>query len=157
MNFCEECGVLVVPGADGDQCVDCNPTNGAAILSRQAENVGTDLEKLPSTKSGAVKKKNAVKWLQNCERPNSSELKRSMLPKPAGFEGSTFETDISNIRVTGDAQFIETIAGLLKPILDLENDETRVELNLQRTKIRDTKQYTGNYALYLSVTERGGQ
>jgi len=57
-----------------------------------------------------------------------------MLPKPARFEGSTFETDISNIRVTGDAQFIETIAGLLKPILDLENDETRVELNLQRTK-----------------------
>jgi len=80
-----------------------------------------------------------------------------MLPKPARFEGSTFETDISNIRVTGDAQFIETIAGLLKPILDLENDETRVELNLQRTKIRDTKRYTGNYALYLSVTERGGQ
>lgn len=58
---------------------------------------------------------------------------------------------------TGDAKFIETIAGLLKPILDLENDETRVELNLQRTKIRDTKQYTGNYALYLSVTERGGK
>jgi len=102
-------------------------------------------------------KKNAVKWLRNCERPSSSELKRSMLPKPARFEGSTFETDISNIRVTGDAQFIETIAGLLKPILDLENDETRVELNLQRTKIRDTKRYTGNYALYLSVTERGGQ
>ncbi|MFD1641815.1 hypothetical protein [Halohasta litorea] len=157
MNFCEECGVLVVPGEDGEQCTDCNPTGGAPILSRQAETVGTELEKLPSTKSGAIRKKNAVKWLRNCERPNSSELKRSMLPKPAGFEGGTFETDISNIRVTGDAQFIETIAGLLKPILDLENDETRVELNLQRTKIRDTKRYTGNYALYLSVTERGGK
>jgi hypothetical protein len=157
MNFCEECGVLVVPGEDGKQCTDCDPTDGAPILSRQAETVGTELEKLPSTKSGAIRKKNAVKWLQNCERPNSSELKPSMLPKPAGFEGSTYETDISNIRVTGDAQFIETIAGLLKPILDLENDETRVELNHHQTKVRDTKQYTGNYALYLSVTERGGQ
>jgi len=117
-------------------------------FSRQAETVGTELEKLSSTKSGAIRKKNAVKWLRNCERPSSSELKRSMLPKPARFEGSTFETDISNIRVTGDAQFIETIAGLLKPILDLENDETRVELNLQRTKIRDTKRYTGNYQYF---------
>jgi len=80
-------------------------------FSRQAETVGTELEKLSSTKSGAIRKKNAVKWLRNCERPSSSELKRSMLPKPARFEGSTFETDISNIRVTGDAQFIETIAG----------------------------------------------
>jgi len=67
MNFCEECGVLVVPGADGEQCTDCNPTGGAPILSRQAETVGTELEKLSSTKSGAIRKKNAVKWLRNCE------------------------------------------------------------------------------------------
>jgi len=157
MNFCEKCGVLLVVDTDSGQCEDCNPTDGAPILSRQAETVGTELEKLSSTKSGAIRKKDSMKWLHNCERPNPSELKRSILPKPDGFEGSTFETDISNIRVTGDAQFIETIAGLLKPILDLENDETRVELNLQRTKIRDTKQYTGNYALYLSVPERGGK
>jgi len=119
MNFCEECGVLVVPGADGEQCTDCNPTGGAPILSRQAETVGTELEKL-FDEERCYPKKNAVKWLRNCERPSSSELKRSMLPKPARFEGSTFETDISNIRVTGDAQFIETIAGLLKPILILK-------------------------------------
>ena len=85
MNFCEECGVLLVPDADSDQCKDCNPTDGAPILSRQAETVGTELEKLSSTKSGAIRKKNAMKWLQNCERPNSTELKRSILPKPAGF------------------------------------------------------------------------
>ncbi|WP_205250450.1 hypothetical protein [Halococcus salsus] len=98
-----------------------------------------------------------MKWLHDRELPNSVELKRSVLPKPDGFSGSSFETDISNIRITGDARFIETAAGLLKPLLDLENDETRLEINLQRTKVRDTKQYTGNYALYLSVAERGGE
>jgi hypothetical protein len=93
-------------------------------------------------------------WLRGLDRPSPTELKRSILPKPAGFTGSTFETDISNIRLTGDARFIETAAALLQPLLDLENDETRLEIKLQRTKIRDTHQYTGNYALYLATAER---
>ena len=62
-------------------------------------------------------------WLRGLDRPSPTELKRSILPKPAGFTGSTFETDISNIRLTGDARFIETAAALLQPLLDLENDE----------------------------------
>jgi hypothetical protein len=98
-----------------------------------------------------------MEWLCGLDRPTATELKSSVLPKPAGFAGSTFESDISNIRITGDARFLETVAGLLTPLLDLENDETRVEINLQRTKVRDTNQYTGNYALYLSVTERSGK
>ena len=157
MNYCEQCGVLLVPNPSSDTCKDCNPEEGATILSRKSDQVGTDLEQLPSTKSGTIRKKHAMEWLTQLDRPTSTELKRSILPKPADFEGSTYETDISNIRVTGDAQFIETVAGLLQPLLDFENDETRVELNLQRTRVRDTKQYTGNYALYLSVTERGGK
>jgi DNA-directed RNA polymerase subunit M/transcription elongation factor TFIIS len=157
MEFCENCGVLLVSSAGTDTCEQCDPENGASILSRQIEGIETDLEELHSTKSGHIRKQDSMKWLRNRERPNPTELKRSILPKPDGFSGSSFETDISNIRMTGDAQFIETIAGLLKPLLDLENDETRIEINLQRTKVRDTKQYTGNYALYLSVAERGGE
>jgi hypothetical protein len=98
-----------------------------------------------------------MEWLRGLDKPTATELKSSVLPKPAGFTGKTFETDISNIRVTGDARVIETVAGLLKPLLDLENDETRVEINLQRTKVRDTNRYTGNYALYPSVAERSGK
>jgi hypothetical protein len=113
------------------------------------------LEELKSTKSGHILKKDAVEWLKSLDRPNQVELKRSILPKPVGFKGSTHETDISNTRISGDARFIETFASLLMPLLDFENDETRVELKLERTKVRDTKQYTGNYALYLSVAERG--
>lgn len=157
MEFCESCGVLLVPDAGTDACKECDPENGASILSRQAEKgLETDVETLSSTKSGHIRKRDSMKWLRNRERPNSVELKRSILPKPEGFSGGSYESDISNIRLTGDAQFIETIAGLLKPLLDFENDETRLDIKLQRSKVRDTKQYTGNYALYLSVAERGG-
>lgn len=158
MEFCEDCGVLLVPAAEADTCEQCDPDNGASILSRETEKgIGTELEELRSTKSGHIPKRDSMEWLQNRDRPNPTKFKRSVLPKPDGFSGSSFETDISNIRVTGDAQFIQTVAGLLKPLSDFENDETRLEINLQRTKVRDTKQYTGNYALYLSVAERGGE
>jgi hypothetical protein len=156
MNFCEECGVLISPKASSSLCVTCDPAGGAEILSRKALGTGSELEGLPSTKSGAVRKRDSMRWLENLNRPSAVDLKAAVLPKPAGFTGSTFETDISNIRVTGDARFVETVAGLLQPLLDLENDETRLEINLQRTKVRDTSQYTGNYALYLSVAERSG-
>jgi hypothetical protein len=157
MNFCEDCGVLIAPKASSSRCLDCKPSTGAKILSRKAQGTGADLDALRSTKSGAIRKRNSIEWIQDLDRPTSTELKSSTLPKPAGFTGSTFETDISNIRITGDARFVETVAGLLTPLLDLENDETRVEINLQRTKVRDTNQYTGNYALYLSVAERSGK
>jgi len=58
MNFCEECGVLVVPGAEMVSSVRIATRQaGAPILSRQAETVGTELEKLSSTKSGAIRKR----------------------------------------------------------------------------------------------------
>lgn len=77
------------------------------------------------------------------------------VPKPKGFTGSTYPTSISNIRITGDPKFVETVAGLLKPIQQLEGSRTRVEINLQQTDNRDTGETTGNYALYLSIAERG--
>ena len=157
MNFCEDCGVLISPEATSSRCRECNPSGGATILSRKAHGVGGELEALRSTKSGAIRKRDSMEWLKHLDRPTATELKGSVLPKPAGFTGGTFETDISNVRITGDARFVETIAGLLKPLLDLDNDETRVDINLQRTKIRDTEQYTGNYALYLSTAERSAK
>lgn len=157
MDYCNHCGILLIPNPTQKECENCNPVDGVAALSRYSNQTQTELEKLSATKSGAIRKRDAIEWIEQLRTPNPTELKRSMLPKPTGFEGSSYETDISNIRFTGDARFIETIAGLLKPILDLENDETRLDINLQRTQERDTRQYTGNYALYLSVAERGGK
>ncbi len=37
----------------------------------------------------------------------------------------------------------------------MEDYSRRVEINLKETEDRDTGEETGNYALYLSVAERG--
>lgn len=114
-----------------------------------------DLMDLPTTDSGAVRKADAMRWLESLEAPSASELRAAVQPKPAGFTGSTYPTAVSNVRVTGDPKFIETVAGLFTPVLDFEAADTRVELNLQRTEDRETGELTDNYALYLSVAERG--
>lgn len=96
-----------------------------------------------------------MEWLENLDRPSSAELKRATIEKPNDFEGSTFPTDISTIRLTGDPHFIETVAGLFSWIVEKEDHSRRVEINLKETEDRDTGEETGNYALYLSVAERG--
>lgn len=94
-------------------------------------------------------------WLQARCRPSSAELRRALVEKPSGFTGSTFPTDISTIRLAGDLQFFETAAGLFTWIAEMEDGGCRVDLNLKETEDRDTGEETGNYALYLPVTERG--
>jgi hypothetical protein len=113
------------------------------------------LEELPTTDAGSVRKQQAMEWLSSLSEPSAAELQHSFLAKPSDFTGGTYPTSISNIRITGDAKFVETVAGLLKPIQELEGGNTRVEINLQETEDRDTGETTGNYALYLSVAERG--
>lgn len=114
-----------------------------------------NLEDLPTTDSGSVRKEHAMDWLDSLSEPTDKQIQNAFLPKPSGFSGSTFPTTISNVRITGDPKFVETIAGLLKPIQGLENSRTRVEMNLQKTEDKETGELTGNYALYLSVAERG--
>jgi hypothetical protein len=114
-----------------------------------------ELSTLPTTDSGHVKKKHAMRWLDGLNEPSGADLKKAVVPKPNGFSGSKYATEISAVRVTGDPQFIEAVAGLLKPLRDLEDESTRLELNLQQTEDRETEELTDNYALYLSVAERG--
>lgn len=159
MEFCNECGTTMVKVEDDWVCRSCNPDAVEALSSgadaRTPDPRPADVSDLPTTDSGSVRKEDAMKWLNRLNDPTASELKRAFIPKPNGFTGSTYPTSISNIRVTGDPAFIETVAGLLKPIQDLEGSETRVEINLQQTEGRDSGELSGNYALYLSVAERG--
>jgi len=159
MQFCDSCGSAMVK-VEGDWvCRSCEPekaetesTNGD---HRTPSPRSAKLDDLPTTDSGSVRKKDAMRWLNNLDEPTAHELRNAFVPKPNGFEGSTFPTSISNIRITGDPKFVETVAGLLKPIQRLEGSRTRIEINLQKTEDRETGQLTGNYALYLSVAERG--
>lgn len=74
---------------------------------------------------------------------------------PACWTAYLWGSGISDIRLTGSAEFIEAAGSLFKPLLDFENDETRLEINLQQTEDRDNGELTENYALYISVAERG--
>jgi len=168
MEYCSECESLMVPDGDEWVCMKCGFTikrEKPAAVSSNADSSSTnsscstegttDLERLEKSDTGNVKKADAMNWMERRDAPTDKELKAAITPKPSTFSGSTFPTEISNIRVTGDPEFIETIAGLFKPILDLENPHTRVEINLQQIQDRDSDALTDNYALYLSVAERG--
>lgn len=132
-----------------DEATASSGQSGATPSPRSAE-----VSSLTTTESGSVRKQDAMRWLESLDRPSDRELKNAIVPKPYEHSGSTYPTSISNIRLTGDPQFIETVAGLFKSITDFEDNHTRVEINLQRTEDRDSGELTDNYALYLSVAER---
>lgn len=171
MHFCDDCGAMITPQSGDGRCENCGakfaqskPNTVSGDIEDENSGVGmadggtqkhTELESLPTTKSGTIPKSEAMEWLKNRDRPSSAELKRATVEKPSDFEGSSYPADISNIRVTGDPEFIETIAGLFSWIVDMEDYSRRVEINLKETEDRDTGEETGNYALYLSVAERG--
>lgn len=117
----------------------------------------TELEQLETTKSGSVRKKDALQWIEQLDESNEDELLGSVVPKPEDHSGSTFPTPISNIRVTGTPEFITQVAKLLKPLLVYETSATRVALKVQQIKDRETEKLTDNYALYLSAAKRGNQ
>lgn len=112
------------------------------------------LEDLPKTESGHIKKDDAMRWLNNLDSPSPDELWNAVIPKPNDFSGSIYPTEVSSVRVTGAPEFIEAVAGMLKPLEDLESTNTRLEINLQQTEDRDTGELTDNYALYLNAAER---
>lgn len=158
MQFCDSCGSAMVQVDDEWVCRSCNPDKVEMSTTDSGSQTPSPrpakLSDLSTTDSGSVRKATAMKWLDSLDEPTDRELKEAFIPKPTGFSGSTYPTSISNVRITGDPAFVETVAGLLKPIQDLEGSRTRVEINLQKTEDRDTGELTGNYALYLSVAER---
>jgi len=159
MEFCDDCGSTMVK-VDGEwMCKGCDPDAVESATTNSGPKTppqrSAAVDGLPTTDAGSVRKQDAMEWLSSLSEPTDAELQNAFLPKPSDFTGSTYPTSISNIRITGDAQFVETVAGLLKPIQYLEGGNTRVEINLQQTEDRETGETTGNYALYLSVAQRG--
>jgi hypothetical protein len=114
----------------------------------------TDLETLPRTDAGNIRKKDAIQWLNNREELPEEEIKETVVPKPNGFTGSKFPTEISQIRVAGSPEFIEAFASRVKFFLDFEGAVgERLQINLQQVENQETGETTDNYALYLSVAE----
>lgn len=114
----------------------------------------TRLDDLPMTSAGQVPKRHALRWLSEVDDTQPDQLTEVIVPKPKGFTGNKLPTPISDLRITGDSTYLEAIAGLIKPVRTLENDETRLDLKLEKIKDRETGKMTENYVLYLSVAER---
>ena len=70
-------------------------------------------------------------------------------------EGSTYAED--GIRLTGSQSFIDSVLSRLTDLLQYENGNTRLQLNYQESKDRETQTPTGSYNCYIQVHERGGQ
>lgn len=158
MQFCDSCGTTMIKTDDEWVCKSCDPDEIPESTTSGKPNTppqrSASVEDLPTTSSGSIKKRDAMKWINSLSEPSDRELQNAFLPKPADFSGSTFPTSISNIRVTGDPKFVETVAGLLQPITELDHGNTRVQINLKETEDRETGETTGNYALYLSIAQR---
>lgn len=163
--FCDDCESMMTKASDEWHCNNCDAealaaareaasAGGSSVSLEQPSTRGTTLETISTTDSGSVRKRDALRWLESLEIPADEDLQDATVSKPYGFEGSTFAEPISNVRITGDPNFIETFAGLMKPFLSFEDATRRLEINLQRVENRDTGELTENYALYLSVADR---
>jgi len=74
---------------------------------------------------------------------------------PYKHQGSTYAED--GIRLTGSRVFIDSVLSRFKDLLNHENGNTRLQLNYQESKDRQTGHPTGSYNCYIQVHERGGE
>ena len=77
----------------------------------------------------------------------------SITPIPYKHIGTTFGLD--NIRITGSKEFIDAWMSNNKWLLDYENADTRLQVNYQECKDKDTGEPLGGWAFYVSVRKRG--
>ena len=78
-------------------------------------------------------------------------------PEVISYEhtGSTYACD--GIRVTGSREFIESVMSKLKGYLAFENSRTRLQVNFQESKDKDTGAPLDSFNFYVQVRERGHQ
>lgn len=74
---------------------------------------------------------------------------------PYSHKGSTFAED--GIRITGSADFIDSVLARLTDLLAHENGQTRLQVSHQESTDRETGQATGSFQCYIQVRERGRQ
>src|ERR1039458_891675 len=72
---------------------------------------------------------------------------------PYKHEGSTYAED--GIRITGSTRFIDSVLSRLTDLLACENSHTRLQVNYQESKDRESGRLTGSWNCYIQVHERG--
>jgi len=74
---------------------------------------------------------------------------------PYKHKGSTFAED--GIRILGSQDFIDAVLARLKPLLDFENSNSRLQLNYSQATDKETGQPLDSFKMYIQVVERGYQ
>ena len=94
---------------------------------------------------------------QFLEHWNELEEGQDLKPCPVPYKhsGSTYDQD--GIRITGSQEFIDSVLSRLKPMLDFENNNTRLQVVFKESTDRDTGQAMGSYNCYVQVHQRGPQ
>ena len=97
-----------------------------------------------------------MKKAQIIDHWENIEQNQPIMISPVAYKhkGSTYTED--GIRITGTTEFIDSVLSRLKDLLNHENPMTRLQLNYQETKDRETAEPTGYYSCYIQVHERGG-
>jgi len=72
---------------------------------------------------------------------------------PYKHKGSTYDCD--GIRITGSAQFIDSVLSNIKDLLQHENGEQRLGVAYQQSKDKDTGALLDSFNCYIQVHERG--
>lgn len=62
----------------------------------------------------SCERKHAMRWLDWLDELSGKELKDSVVPNPNSFSGNKYATEISEVRITGAAEFIEAVAAFLE-------------------------------------------
>ena len=86
-----------------------------------------------------------------------------MNPIPYKSKGSTYGA--CGVRIDGNRDFVEAVMSCLKPLLQGENNETRLQLTLNEVKPTEIKGETKNFSnaendavcCYIRLHERGNQ
>ena len=74
---------------------------------------------------------------------------------PYKHKGSTYAED--GIRITGSRVFVDQVISNLTPLLQYENDRTRLQVVYKQTVDRETGLPIDAWNCYIQVHERGGE
>jgi len=74
-------------------------------------------------------------------------------PVPYKHSGSTYAQD--GIRITGSREFIDAMLSRIKDLLAFENASTRLQVNYQESKDKETGHPINSHNCYIQVHQRG--
>jgi hypothetical protein len=104
----------------------------------------------PNVKMWRLEKEQAIDYWQSL-KPNNPII---FNPIKAGQKGSTFSED--GIRLTGSSQFIDSILGRLKDIMQYENPSTKLNIAYRQVKYKgsNTPDKSSSFVFYAQVKNR---